>query len=62
MAKSPKPTLSPDTEGKSADRRDRLAAALRENLKKRKDQARARARVRPADDIADKTTADTAKG
>jgi hypothetical protein len=44
MAKSPKPVRSSDAGGESRDRKDRLAAALRENLKKRKQQARARSR------------------
>jgi hypothetical protein len=47
MAKPPRPTRSEKTGGKAEDRRDRLAAALRENLKKRKQQARARARPAP---------------
>ena len=47
MAKPPKPTRSRDGGGRSEDRRDRLAAALRENLKKRKQQARARSRPAP---------------
>jgi hypothetical protein len=51
MAKPPKPIRSRDAGGKSEDRRDRLAAALRDNLKKRKQQARAR--VRPAADPTD---------
>jgi hypothetical protein len=55
MAKPPRPTRSPDSGGKSEDRRDRLAAALRENLKKRKRQARARSRpaADPTDDTAE---------
>ena len=59
MAKPPKPTRSRDTGGKSEDRRDRLAAALRENLKKRKRQARARSRA--ATDTAADPTDDTAE-
>ncbi len=47
MAKRLQPIQSRDTGGKSEDRRDRLAAALRENLKKRKQQARARSRSAP---------------
>jgi hypothetical protein len=50
MAKRPKPIRSQDTGGKAEDRRDRLAAALRENLKKRKRQTRAR--TQPSDDTA----------
>jgi hypothetical protein len=53
MAKPPNPTRSRDIGGKSEDRRDRLAAALRENLKKRKRQARARSRA--ATDTAEDT-------
>jgi hypothetical protein len=59
MAKPPRPTRSPDSGGKSEDRRDRLAAALRENLKKRKRQARARSRA--ATDTAADPTDDTAE-
>ena len=55
MAKQPKSIGPGQGGGKAEDRRDRLAAALRENLKKRKLQARARARsaVDPTDDTAE---------
>jgi hypothetical protein len=53
MAKPPRPIRSRDGGDRSEERRDRLAAALRENLKKRKQQARAR--VRPAADPTDDT-------
>jgi hypothetical protein len=59
MAKPPNPPRSRDTGGKSEDRKERLAAALRENLKKRKRQARARSR--PATDPTDGTAEDTAE-
>jgi hypothetical protein len=55
MAKQPKSSGSRQDGGKAEERRDRLAAALRDNLKKRKDQARARARP------AAESTADTTK-
>ena len=50
MAKKLETIGSRDGGGKAEDRRDRLAAALRENLKKRKRQTRAR--TRSADDTA----------
>jgi len=59
MAKPPNPPRSRDTGGKSEDRKERLAAALRENLKKRKRQARARSR--PAADPIDGPAEDTAE-
>lgn len=43
------------------ERRERLAAALRENLKKRKTQARARTAAQPAGESSDKTPAEDAK-
>ena len=57
MAKPPEPTRSQKTGGKAEDRRERQAVALRENLKKRKQQARARAR--PAADSAAHSADDT---
>jgi len=38
----PKPALTPQAEAAKRAREERLAAALRENLRKRKSQARAR--------------------
>lgn len=43
MAKQPNPDRPAETGSKAVDRRARQAAALRENLRKRKQQTRARA-------------------
>ena len=45
-------TISRGKEEQQAKRKARLAAALRENLKRRKAQARGRAESRPSDDTA----------
>ncbi|WP_199720709.1 hypothetical protein [Azospirillum cavernae] len=55
MTDTPKPT-APTAKPKAGNSRDdRLAARLRENLRKRKDQARQREQNDPADGGPDKT-------
>jgi hypothetical protein len=52
MTDAPKPTTAPAAKPKPANsREDRLAARLRENLRKRKDQARQREQSDAADGL-----------